>query len=92
MVIVTLEKVPPSLRGELTRWLLEVKAGTFVGRVSALVRDKLWELVCEKSKGGGCLMVYDTNNEQGFGIRSYGDTSRELVDFDGLVLVRIPKK
>jgi len=91
MIVITLEKVPASLRGELTRWLLEVKTGTFVGRVSAMVRDKLWELVCEKSKGGGCLMVYNTNNEQGFALRMYGETSRKLVDFDGLTLIRTPE-
>ena len=36
------ERVPQSLRGELTRWLLELKAGVFVGRVSAMVRERLW--------------------------------------------------
>ena len=91
MVVITLEKVPTSLRGELTRWLVEVKTGTFVGRVSAMVRDKLWELVCAKSRGGGCLIVYNTNNEQGFALRSHGETKRVLVDFEGLTLVRIPE-
>jgi len=92
MVVITLEKVPASLRGELTRWLVEVKTGTFVGRVSAMVRDKLWELVCAKSRGGGCMMIYNTNNEQGFALRSKGETQREFVNFDGLTLVRIPEK
>jgi len=36
-------------------------------------------------------MVYNTNNEQGFALRSDGDTKRALVDFDGLTLVRIPE-
>ncbi len=46
MIVLILEKVPTSLRGELTRWLLELKAGVFVGKVSAMVRDRLWEHVC----------------------------------------------
>jgi CRISPR-associated protein Cas2 len=91
MVVITLEKVPTSLRGELTRWLLEVKTGTFVGRVSAMVRDKLWELICTRNHGGGCLMVYNTNNEQGFALRTYGDTTRDLVDFEGITLIRVPE-
>jgi CRISPR-associated protein Cas2 len=28
-----LEKVPTSLRGELTRWMLEPKSGVFVGNI-----------------------------------------------------------
>ncbi len=41
MVVIILEKVPAGLRGELTRWLLELKAGVFVGKVSAMVRERL---------------------------------------------------
>ncbi len=47
MIVLILERVPASLRGELTRWLLETRPGVFVGRVSAMVRDKLWDKVCE---------------------------------------------
>ena len=45
MVVLVLERVPTSLRGELTRWMLEPKAGVFVGTMSALVREQLWEKV-----------------------------------------------
>ena len=41
MIVMILENVPTSLRGELSRWLLEPRAGVFVGHVSARVRDKL---------------------------------------------------
>lgn len=58
MMVLVLEKVPASLRGELTRWLLEPKTGVFVGRVSAQVRDLLWEMVEDKLKqGGGFLFI-----------------------------------
>jgi CRISPR-associated protein Cas2 len=89
MMALILENVPASLRGELTRWLLEPKAGVFVGKVSAQVRDKLWEKACDRSEGGGCILIHSTDNEQGFSLRSYGKTSREIADFDGLQLVRI---
>ena len=85
-----LEKVPTSLRGELTRWLIEPHSGVFVGHVSALVRDKLWEKCCDKLKDGGVVQLWATNNEQRFAIRSFGDTKREVVDFDGLHLIRLP--
>lgn len=90
MVIIVLEKVPVSLRGEITRWMLELKPGVFVGSVSALVRDKLWNKICEKKRDGGCILVHSTNTEQGFAIRFWGDCSREAVNFDGLTLIRIP--
>ena len=34
MVVMILERVPPSLRGELTRWMLELRAGVFVGTLN----------------------------------------------------------
>ena len=92
MVVMILEKVSPSLRGELTRWLLELKTGVFVGHVSALVRDKLWEMVCLKLKAGAGLMVFNAAREQGYEIRTHGPTSRVPEDFDGLILMKIPTK
>jgi CRISPR-associated protein Cas2 len=89
MVVLILERVPSGLRGELTRWLLEPQAGVFVGRVSALVRQKLWELACGRASGGGCLMIYSSNNEQGFRIETWGRTARLAEDFEGLFLIRI---
>ncbi len=88
MVVMIVERVSPSLRGELSRWLIEVKAGVFVGKVSALVRDKLWEKVTEKRKDGAAVQVWSTNNEQGFVMRMEGDRSRQLADFEGLQLVK----
>lgn len=41
MVVILLENVRTGLRGELSGWLFEVKAGVFMGKVSGLVRDEL---------------------------------------------------
>lgn len=92
MIVLFLEKVPRSLRGELSRWFIEPKAGVFVGRVSAMVRDKLWEKVIQSAPEGGALMIYPAQTEQGFTARSFGDTSRHLVNFEGLLLVRVPDR
>jgi CRISPR-associated protein Cas2 len=91
MVVLILEKVPPGLRGELTRWLLELKAGVFVGKVSALVRDLLWDKVCRESRGGAGLLLHSTNREQGFAVRMWGEPRRRVEDFEGLFLIRIPQ-
>ena len=92
MNVMILENVPVSLRGELTRWLLEVKAGVFVGNVSAMVRDRLWKKVCADSKGGACMMLWSANNEQGFNIDFWGATSRIVTDWEGLKLLTRPSK
>lgn len=96
MVVLILERVPAGLRGELSRWMLEPRAGVFVGVLSGLVRDKLWDRVCakiaEKGGAGGGLMVYSARTEQGFQVRSVGDPTRKLADYEGLVLVRLPVK
>jgi len=87
MVIMILEKVPKSLRGQLSRFLLEPKAGVFVGKVSALVREKLWELCTSNRKATGIIQIWSDANEQGFSLRSHGDTSRQPVNIEGLWLI-----
>lgn len=90
MVVMILEKVPASLRGELTRWLVEPHPGVFIGHVNALVRDKLWEKCCQAKRTGSVFQAWSTNNEQRFKMRSAGATRRSVVNFDGLELVRVP--
>ncbi len=90
MVVMVLEKVPPSLRGELTRWLIELHPGVFIGHVNAMVRDRLWDKCCRAKRTGGVVQAWSTNTEQRFQMRSYGDTRREIVELDGLQLIRLP--
>ena len=90
MVVMVLEKVPVSLRGELTRWLIEPHPGVFVGHVNAMVRDRLWDKCCAAKRAGGVLQIWTTNTEQRFQMRAHGDTRREIVEFDGLQLIRLP--
>ena len=92
MIVMILERVTPSLRGEVTRWLIEVKAGVFVGWLSARVRDLLWDKVCQSKATGSATIIYSDNTEQGFSVRSAGDPSRRFVDFEGLFLAKSSKK
>jgi CRISPR-associated protein Cas2 len=91
MVVMILERVPVSLRGELSRRLLEPKAGVFVGRVSGMVREKLWEKVCRGSRTGACIMIHSDNTEQGFSLKVWGEPKRKVMDFEGLFLIRIER-
>ena len=87
MTVMVLENVPSTLRGEITRWLLEIKAGVFVGNISALVRTKLWDKVRSNCAGGTCLMVYNKKCEQGFAIEFWGAAQRVVLDWEGLILM-----
>lgn len=74
----------------MSRWLLEPKAGLFLGNPSARVRDELWDRAIKATKGDGAvLQVWTSNNAQGFAYRQFGRRGRELVDFEGLALVKI---
>ena len=80
MVVMVLQRVPVSLRGELTRWMIEPQAGVFVGTMSAMVRDRLWDKCCERLRGGGVMQIWNTNNEQGFAVRTAGTVRKEVID------------
>lgn len=90
MLIMILENVPTSLRGELSRWLLEPKTGVFIGHVSALVREKLWEKACQNRQVGGVLQAWATNTEQRYQMRLNGFTTRKIQDWEGLQLILVP--
>ncbi len=89
MIIVTMTDCPIGLRGDLTKWLLEISPGVFVGQTSARVRDKLWERIKDTTKNGRVTMVYNTNNEQRLDFRVHNSTW-EPIDFDGIKLILRP--
>ena len=91
MVVLILEAVTPSLRGEITRWMIQPKTGVFVGRLSARVRDLLWARVQKNKTTGAATMLYSDNTEQGFSIRTCGPTSKIIEDFEGLFLPKTPR-
>ncbi len=88
MTVVIVVAVPVGLRGHLTRWLIEISPGVFVGRITARVRDHLWGRVCHHlGDGGRAVMVHAARNEQGLAFLVLGE-SWQPVDLDGLMLVR----
>ena len=88
MVVIIVESVPTQLRGLLTRWFIEPKAGVFVGSVSARVRELVWQEGVAKVRTGHAVLVRRSDNEQGFLVLTHGDSRREVVDIGGLQLVR----
>jgi CRISPR-associated protein Cas2 len=92
MVVLIVERVSASVRGELTRWLIQPKTGVFVGSISARVRQRLWERVKKARSKGAAVLIYSSDTEQGFRVESVGDTSKMMVDFEGLILPKTPNR
>jgi CRISPR-associated protein Cas2 len=92
MVVFILQRVTPSLRGELTRWLVQPHTGVFVGTVSARVRQRLWERIGRSIKGGAAVMIYPAATEQGFAIETGGRTKKAIEDFEGIALAKTRPK
>lgn len=87
MLVIVVENVPPRLRGRLAIWLLEVRAGVYVGNVSRRVREMIWEHI-EKGIGeGNAVMAWSTNTESGFDFMTLGANRRIPVEMDGIKLV-----
>lgn len=85
LFVVDVTAAPASLHGKLQRMLLEIRAGTFVGKVPGKVAKALWTAICnEKCSAIG---IFAANNEAGFVIAAHGDNAREIVDNYGISLI-----
>ena len=87
MLVIVVEKAPPRLRGRLAVWLLEIRAGVYVGNYSAKVRDYLWSQVEAGIEDGNAVMAWRKNNEAGFDFVTLGTNRRMPVELDGAKLV-----
>lgn len=87
MLVVVTENIPPRLRGRLAIWLLQIRAGVYVGDVSRRVREMVWHQCSELFDDGNVVMVWKTNTESGFDFQTLGKNRRVPVDLDGLRLV-----
>lgn len=87
MLVIVTENVPPRLRGRLGLWLVEVRAGVYVGDVSRRVREMIWDNL-EKGIGeGNVVMAWTSNNESGFDFLTLGENRRIPAEMDGIKLV-----
>ena len=87
MLVIVLENAPPRLRGRLAIWLLEVRAGVYVGNYSRRVREKIWDQVIAGIEDGNAVLAWRANTESGFDFVTLGANRRMPVDMDGLRLV-----
>jgi CRISPR-associated protein Cas2 len=87
MLVIVVENAPPRLRGRLAVWLLEVRAGVYIGTYSRKVREMIWQQVLGGIEGGNAVIAWAANNDAGFEFETCGINRREPLDFDGFRLV-----
>lgn len=92
MTLMILERVSPSLRGELSKWLIEAATGVFVGTVSKLVREQLWQKCMDRADGGTLTCIWRARNEQGFDLLNHNPKDRRLVDMEGIWIAEVLHK
>jgi CRISPR-associated protein Cas2 len=92
MLVIVLENAPPRLRGRLAIWLLEIRAGVYVGNYTAKLREYIWSHVEAGIGDGNAVMAWHAANEAGFDFRTLGANRRVPVALDGAKLVSfLPK-
>jgi len=72
MLVIVVENAPPRLRGRLAIWLLEIRAGVYVGKVSRRVREMIWGNIEKGIEDGNAVMAWSTNTESGFDFFTLG--------------------
>jgi len=60
MLVIVVENAPPRLRGRLAVWLLEIRAGVYVGTYSRRTREMIWEQVRAAIEDGNAVIAWAT--------------------------------
>lgn len=88
MIVIVLENAPPRLRGRLSLWFAEVRAGVYVGVYGRRARERIWNEVSTMIGAGNAVMAWSAPTDSGFEFVAVGANRREPADFDGLTLVK----
>lgn len=87
MLVLVLTSCPPSLKGDISKWLFEIHTGVYVGSPSRLVADKLWQRITATVHNGKAVLVLSAATEQGYIIKTH-NSMMKAEDFDGIQLMK----
>lgn len=91
--LVITRDVEPRYRGYLTSIMLELSPGVYLApRLSVAVRERTWAILAEwhaELRHGAIVLAWpDAKRSGGMAIETLGDAPKEIVDVDGVLLVR----
>ena len=87
MMFIVVQNAPARLRGRLAVWLLEVRAGVYIGNYSKRTREMIWEQVEQLIEQGNAVIAWTATTHTGFEFDTVGRDRRRPIEFDGLKLV-----
>ncbi len=93
MVVIVTSNVAPRFRGFLTSCMLEIAPGVYTApHMTMGVRERVWTVLAEwfvELSDGSIVMTWrDPMASAGQGLRSLGLPAKEIVEADGLFLVK----
>ena len=88
MLVIAVNNAPPRLRGRLAVWLVEIRAGIYVGNYSRRTRDMIWNQVQSLIEDGDAIIAWATANDAGYDFDTCGLNRRTPTDVDGMKVVR----
>lgn len=91
MVLIDISGATAQIEGVITRRLLEVRPGVFVGHLTARSIEMLWDAI-EDAKPSAALLAHAARTENGIALRTCGEHRYVVVDNYGLQLVATRKK
>lgn len=91
MTVITVTNAPPSLKGDLTKWMQEISTGVYIGNFNTKIRENLWKRIKDSIGNGQATISYRYNNEIGYRFQTF-QTFQKPIDYDGIQLVLYPNK
>ena len=88
MLVIAVNNAPPRLRGRLAVWLLEIRAGVYIGNYSRRTREMIWGQVQALIEQGDAIIAWAAANDAGYDFDTCGVNRRVPKDLDGMKLVR----
>lgn len=92
LIVISAQNIPEGVHGALSRWLQKVAPATYVGTTTARVRDQLWLELTDSLGTGRAALIYPSDTEQGYEVRTAGETRYLPIDVDGLTLIARPER
>lgn len=92
MTVIVLIAARPGLRGHLTRWMVEIAPGVFVGTPTTRVRDRIWRKITDRIGTGQAVLIHSHRNEQRWIAQTAGQDRWTPIDLDGLMLFLRPRR